>query len=258
MSASTLPPNSLRHQQEILMVCTLSQQRYCEKKVDLTMQYPEVEPISPEMERGTEGHAKLEEGALPITREEMEASLRRGERLILFEFPMEGVWEGIPIWGRPDLVQLEGSVATLLVEFKFSRRSNLFPSQQTQANLYGWLLQQNRFEVSALLCAVAILPATLPPLKCLPTDLTKQIIDATEKLRTKVFRSAVPILRQEPSFTLHLFPFRPALAERDLKWSVSYWQGKREPELSGSINKCRICRFNAEALCDQALSPFAG
>jgi len=258
MSPSTLPPNSLRHQQEILMVSTLSQQRYCEKKVDLAMQHPEVEPTSRAMERGTEGHERLEAGAVSISREEIDASLDRGESLTLFEFPMEGVWEGIPIWGRPDLLQLEGRSARLLIEFKFSRRSNLFPSQQTQANLYGWLLQQNQFDIRALLCAVAIFPATPPHIQLLPADLTGEIINAAEKLRGKVRRSAVPILRREPSFTLHLFPFRPELAERDLRWAAAYWQGKREPEASGSINKCRICRFNAEALCDQALSSFVG
>lgn len=258
MSSSPLPPNSLRHQQALLTVSTLSQQWYCEKKVDLAMQHPEVEPTSPAMERGTEGHAQLEEGAIPISREEIETSLALGERLTLFEFPMEGSWEGIPIWGRPDLIRLEGRSATLLVEFKFSRRSNLFPSQQTQTNLYGWLLQQSQFDVGSLLCGVAIFPATLPHIKLLPADLTGEIINAAEKLRTRVLRSAVPILRQEPSFTLHLFPFRPELAERDLRWAVDYWRGKREPEPSGSMNKCRICRFNAESLCYQALSPFAG
>lgn len=256
MSTSTLPPNSLRHQQEILMVSTLSQQRYCEKKVDLAMQHPEVEPTSPAMERGSEGHTQLGEGAIPVSREEIETSLALGERLTLFEFPMEGSWEGIPIWGRPDLIRLEGRSATLLVEFKFSRRSNLFPSQQTQTNLYGWLLQQNQFDIRALLCAVAIFPATPPHIQLLPADLTGEIINAAEKLRGKVRRSPVPIFRREPSFTLHLFPFRPELAERDLRWAVDYWKGEREPEASGSINKCRICRFNAEALCDQALAPF--
>lgn len=240
------------------MVSTLSQQRYCEKKVDLAMQFPEVEPTSPAMERGTEGHARLEEGAAPITREEIEASLHRGERLTLFEFPMEGVWEEIPIWGRPDLIWLEGRAAQILVEFKFSRHSNLFPSQQTQANLYGWLLQQNQFDISSLLCAVAIFPATLPQTTPPPTDLIEEILGATERLRVRTFRSAVPILRRERSFTLHLFPFRPEIAERDLRWAIDYWRGKRDPEPSSSINKCRICRFNAEALCDQALSPFAG
>jgi hypothetical protein len=250
--------NLLRHRQEILMVSTLSQQRYCEKKVDLTMQYPGVEPTSPAMEIGTEGHAHLEEGAIPIGREEIDASLRQGKSLTLFEFPMEGVWEEIPIWGRPDLVQLKGRSARLLIEFKFSRRSNLFPSQQTQANLYGWLLRQNRFEVDSLLCAVAIFPATISHLKPLPTDLIEKLLQVTEQLRAKTFRSAVPILRQESLFTLHLFPFRPEIAERDLRWAVDYWREKREPEPSGSINKCRICRFNAEALCDQALASFAG
>lgn len=249
--------SGLRHQQEILMVSTLSQQRYCEKKVDLAMRFPEVEPTSPAMEQGAEGHARLEEGAIPVTREEIEASLHRGERLTLFEFPMEGVWEEVPILGRPDLVQLEGKSAKLLVEFKFSRRSTLFPSQQTQANLYGWLLQQNRFDVDSLLCAVAIFPATIPHVKLLPADLTGGLLKVTEQLRAKTFRSAVPILRQEKSFTLHLFPFRPQIAERDLRWAVDYWLGRRAPEPSGSINKCRICRFNAEALCDQALAPFS-
>ncbi|MDC4224483.1 MAG: hypothetical protein MPW15_09705 [Candidatus Manganitrophus sp.] len=186
MSPSTLPPDSLRHQQEILMVSTLSQQRYCEKKVDLAMQYPKVEPTSPAMEQGTEGHAQLEEGAIPVTREEIETSLALGESLTLFEFPMEGSWEEIPIWGRPDLIRLEGRSATLLVEFKFSRRSNLFPSQQTQTNLYGWLLQQNQFDIRALLCAVAIFPATPPHIQLLPADLTGEIINAAEKLRGKV------------------------------------------------------------------------
>lgn len=250
-------PSTLRHQQEILMVSTLSQQWYCEKKVDLSMRFPEVEPTSPAMEIGTAGHSQLEEGAAPISQEEIERSLDRGERLTLFEFPMEGSWEGIPIWGRPDLIRLEGRSATLLVEFKLSRRSNLFPSQQTQTNLYGWLLQQNQFDIRALLCAVAIFPATPPHIQLLPADLTGEIINAVEKLRGKVLRSAVPILRrQEPSFALHLFPFRPELAEQDLRWAAAYWQGKREPEPSGSINKCRICRFNAESLCDRAAAPF--
>ncbi|MBI3804851.1 MAG: hypothetical protein HY282_13930 [Nitrospirae bacterium] len=238
------------------MVSTLSQQWYCEKKVDLALQFPGVEPPSPAMEIGTEGHAALEKGATPITREEIEASLQRDERLTLFEFPMEGRWDEIPIWGRPDLVQFEGRSVRLLMEFKFSRRSDLFPSQQTQANLYGWLLQQNHFAIDALLCAVAIFPPERAITKTLPPDLIERLLEGTERLRAKTSRLGMSLLRQEGEFTLHLFPFRPKLAERNLKWAVDYWQGKRAPESNASVNKCRICRFNAEALCDRALSPF--
>lgn len=254
--STEMPSSFLRHSRALLAVSTLSQQWYCEKKVDLSMQYPEVEPTSPAMEIGTAGHHRLEEGAVPITPEEIHSALDRGERLTLFEFPLEGRWEGIPIWGRPDLIHFEGRSARLLIEFKFSRRSTLFPSQQTQTHLYGWLLRQNRFDVDALVCAVAIFPSTLPHTKLLPVDLTGKLLEVTERLRAKTLQSAVPITRQEPSFTLHLFSFRPERAARDLGWAVDYWRGKREPEPSASVNKCRICRYNSEALCDQALSPF--
>src|SRR5579884_743131 len=257
MSDSLIPVPPLRHQQEILTISTLSQQWYCEKKVDLSMQFPEVEPTSLAMEIGTERHAQLEKEAAPITRKEIEASIHRGERLTLFEFPMEAAWEGIPIWGRPDLVQLEGKSVRLLVEFKFSRRANLFPSQQTQTNLYGWLLEQNQFNVDALLCAVAIFPTAIPQNPLLPTELIEKLLEITERSRASAFQSGIPLLRRARAFTLHLFPFRSKIAERDLRWAVDYWKGERSPEPSGSINKCRICRFNAEARCDQALSPFA-
>ncbi len=249
--------NPLRHQQTVLPISTLSQQWYCEQKVDLSMRYPEAEPASSAMKTGKEGHNQLETGAAPISKETLESGLAKGKTFTLFEYPLQAAWEGIPIWGRPDLVQLGGRSAQMVIEFKFSKRATLFPSQQTQALLYGWLLQQNGFQVDDLLCAVVIFPPSLLESKSLPPDLLHALLKTVETYRTKALQKKVTSTHRDQYNTLHLFPFHPPTAKGRLRWAVQYWQGKRAPALNASPNKCRNCSFNAQGLCEQPLSPFS-
>lgn len=243
----------IRHQQPFLPVSILAQQWYCEKKVDLAMRYPGTEERSSEMEAGTAGHDQLESGSVPISKERLESGLSRGERFTLFELPLEGSWEEIAIWGRPDLVRLEGRSARLVVEFKFSRRQELFPSQQTQATLYAWLLQQNGFEVDQLLCAVVIFHPAHVPSRPLPSESLDPLLESIEILRPRAFRSRAGSIHRYGSPTLHLFPYLPLLAKERLRWAAAYWQEKREPVSSASKAKCRICIYSARGLCEAAL-----
>jgi hypothetical protein len=248
--------NPLRHQQTILPISTLSQQWYCEKKVDLSMLYPDADPVSPAMKTGIEGHDQLEEKAVPISTDVIESRLSKGEALTLFEFPLQAAWNGIPILGRPDLVRLEGKSAHIVAEFKFSRQAALFPSQQTQALFYGWLLQQTEFNVEELLCVITIFNPSLLQSKRLPPGLLDSLLETIEAHRPKALQKKVTSTHRGQDYTLHFFPFHLATAKGRLRWAVQYWQGERAPTANASPNKCRCCSFNAKGLCDQALSPF--
>src|SRR5215467_14262926 len=61
----------------------IGDQLYCEYKVHLRRTHPEVRLELPSLEQGEEHHAALASQAVPVTREEIERSIREGKKLAL-------------------------------------------------------------------------------------------------------------------------------------------------------------------------------
>src|SRR5205085_7974602 len=98
----------LRYDLTHLWPSEIGEQLYCEYKVHLRRTHPEVLLDLPSLEQGEESHAALGSQAVPITREEIERSIKEGKKLALCEWTLEGVFREVPIRGRPDVFSFEG------------------------------------------------------------------------------------------------------------------------------------------------------
>ncbi|MBI4524054.1 MAG: PD-(D/E)XK nuclease family protein [Deltaproteobacteria bacterium] len=245
-------------------VSTLSSQWYCEKKTDLSIQHPEVKIQSIDLESGTKGHEELSRDAVPITSKEFEQVLRQKRRVSLQESRFEATFDGIHIVGVPDLVEFRGWQCLLVVEFKFSRRPNPFPDRYIQAQLYGWLLQRNGYDVTGLVCAVCVVPhvsATnsrtsklemITELGCLE-EVKAKWIRARKKMKQHAMTKREPLTMEDDTRALHFYRYQESAAEKALRWSLKYWLGNRDPIPTRNPAKCRKCPFNAAAACSSAL-----
>jgi hypothetical protein len=263
--AAKAPHPGLRHGVPGVGVSTLASQWYCELKIDLKYRHPELSVVSPALERGTEGHLAMSAGAVPISRDELEARVQGGEDVYLQESRFTARVHETPVIGAPDLVHLRGRDARLVLEFKFSRRDDLFIDRFIQAQSYGLLLEGSGYRMDETVCVLGVLPSPAPgdpggsKMDALRKDgVLGTILERSAQLRERLLRSPRSLfsLRSTDAAigTLHAFRYDPTTARRHLRWALDYWQGRREAVPTTHASKCRRCAFNAAGLCAKARS----
>jgi hypothetical protein len=244
-------------------VSTLAGQWYCELKVDLQFRHPEIRVVSPALERGTAGHGALSEGAVPLSREDFDARVRRGEELYLQESRFRARVHDAPLVGVPDLLHLKGRDARLVLEFKFSKRDDLFIDRFIQAQAYGALLEGLGYRMDETVCVLGVLSPGTPRdsdssrMESLKKDGVLQKIlgrsaELGERLRGSPRRVFSLRSRDEASGTLHAFRFESRTARLHLGWALDYWKERREAIATPHASKCRRCAFNAAGVCVKA------
>ncbi len=242
----------LRHGLAAVPVHLIAEQLYCERKVDLALDFPDVERPTVELAAGTAGHEAIAAEVGPIEPAEVEALVEAGEPVRLHEYGFLGHVGEVPIVGRPDAVFLSGRMADLVLEFKFSTWRKPFPSHRLQVLAYGYLLGQNGYDVSRLVCGVLMLPPTAP--RDTPVAEADYAVCAAHASHLAARRRpGGPEVAASPEAvaggTLSLFPYDAAEAAKRLAWAVEYWQGRRAPGLADNPNKCRRCAFLEARLC---------
>ncbi len=252
-----------------IAVSTLANQYYCEMQVHLATLH-DVRVTSSELTAGTEGHARLEAEAEPITPEEITRRMETGEAMGLVELNLAGEIDGVMVMGRADRVQLEGTTAKLLLEWKFSSRRELYPTHVVQVEAYATLLKANGFNIDNLVHVVAVVQRGRARPEKLAATMAQRAheIASVAAWGTRPLRaaSAVPDPLQglgvrrldSTAFTLFVFPHDARAAELNLQWALQYWKRERPPSHTHSPSRCRACPYNAAALCDVAVAPTDG
>ncbi|HEX7124143.1 MAG TPA: hypothetical protein VF406_00015 [Thermodesulfobacteriota bacterium] len=251
MTHPTRTPARLRHGLTAVPIHLIAEQLYCERKVDLALDFPEVERPTAEIEAGTAGHAALAAAAEPIAPADLDALVGAGEAVRLHEYRFRGDVDGVPIVGRPDAVFLRGRAADLVLEFKFSAWRRPFPSHRLQLLAYGFLLGQGGYDVSRLVCGVLMLPPGARPAALAEADYAVCAAHASHLAARR--RPGGPDVTAAPEAvaggTLSLFPYDAAEAARRLGWAVAFWKGRRPARLADNPSKCRRCVFMEVKLC---------
>jgi hypothetical protein len=247
-------------------VSTLANQYYCEMQVHLGTLH-DVRVTSAELTAGAEGHARLEAEAEPITDEEVTRRIERGETMGLVELALAGDVDGVPLIGRADRVQLEGSRAKLLLEWKFSGRRDLYPTHVVQVEAYGRLLRESGFDTAGLVHAVAVIPRGGPKPENMAELLARRASEIAAVAPWGERRIASGDAMPDPltglgvrrldanAYTLFVFPHDDRAADRDVSWALGYWKGARSPGRTSAPSRCRACPYNAAGLCEVALAP---
>lgn len=260
-----IPIVKIRHGLKAVGVSTLAGQLYCEKKVDLSFEHPEIDIRSKATDVGTEGHEDISSDALQITRYEFIQAVKRGDEFTLQESMFEAKFKGMGILGVPDLVRLHGNRCLAVLEFKFSRRSAPFIDRFIQAQLYGWLIQKNGLDTSKCICGICVLPPDSDldlgfDLENVDFDggFHHWLIEGMKSARKSISRlrseASAPLTIGDKDVTLHLYRYDCIVAEKHLEWAISYWKNERDPIPTRRPAKCRMCPYNAAGVCANSLS----
>lgn len=253
MTTATPTTPRLRHGLSAVPVYLIAEQRYCERKVDLTLDFPAVERPTAEVEAGTAGHEALAAAAEPLEPADLEALVEAGETVRLHEYGLRGEVDGVPVVGRPDAVFLRGRVADLVLEFKFSAWRRPFPSHRLQLLAYGHLLGQSGYDVSRLVCGVLMLPPRAArggePVIAEPEYAACAAHASHLSARAATGAPVAAAPETVGGGALSLFPYDPAEAARGLAWALGYWKGRRPAALADNPGKCRRCAFLEAKLC---------
>jgi hypothetical protein len=249
-------------------VSTLAKQFYCEMQVHLDTTH-DVRVVSPAMAAGAAGHAALEAEAEPTTDEEIARRIAAGEAQGLAEMSLAATVDGVRLVGRADQVQLQGSAARVVLEFKFSSRREIFPAYAAQVEAYGALLGARGFDTSRLVHAVVVLPRGAGA----PAGLAAELARTAERLAAvapwpdppaappdarggpDLLGGLAPRFVETARFAMWVFPHEAVAAAGGLRWALGYWKGARPPTAAASPAKCRGCAHNAARLCAAALAP---
>jgi CRISPR/Cas system-associated exonuclease Cas4 (RecB family) len=237
-------------------------QFYCEQKLNLSLEHPEVNISSIKLDDGIESHKILEDEVEPLSPEEIQNLIEKKEEFMLSEKSFIADFKGITIGGKPDIIMSKGKNADLLIEFKFSPKQRPFNTHHSQCHVYGYLLNKNGFETKNLQYSLVFFsePLNLGDernfLEFLDSDgmlsiISKELNKAKTKKPQKGKKYIGPI--KMDFCKSYIYPFRMDEAIRILDWASEYWHKKRDPMPTQNKNKCRICGFNAIDFCNNAL-----
>lgn len=261
----------LRYELKQLWPSEIADQLYCEYKVHLRRTHPEVQLASLALDWGEANHAALAAQAAPVTQAEIDRSIREGKKLALCEWTLEGVFRDVCLRGRPDFFAFEGKNAQLVLDFKFSGGERPYRSQEMQAALYALLADSMEFATTDLCFGIVLFPrhgsrgsledalaAKEQRLRALQADGTlAAIYESADQARKAMLAGRSQRWAVEgKGWTLFLYRYDRAAAEKDLNWALDFWLGQREPQPEKRYpRKCAACPFNAAGLCEYALTP---
>jgi len=140
------PP--LRHGKPYLSVWEISEQFYCEMKVEMENKYGEVKTEA--KNEGKDIHGEL----LKMEEAEIE-DIIEGIRSVQFyqtSLPLLAEVEGVPVIGRPDCVVFDRGYPAFIYELKtFNAKTfRLHDDRKVQAMIYALLLEEMGFDCSRI------------------------------------------------------------------------------------------------------------
>lgn len=260
---------------DVLPVSTIAEQCYCEHRIHLWLRSPgnmvsvprELEATEGPPQRllnaasaGTEFHAKAAESSQPATPRQLRKLVSDGQMLQLLEWPLNAQYGKLPVQGIPDAVCFESGQVQCILEYKVTDSNQLQMSHRVQLQIYGWLLQKNRFILQDALCVCVLVPVA----QALLIDEVSESV--RETLANRIHRIARECVDDSPEkinwymkqvsldgdfwVRLRIFRTSVAAARRELRFFAPYWEGKREPIPSSNPRKCSVCDYNATRKCE--------
>lgn len=240
----------IRFDLDPIPVSVIAGQWYCEKAVDLSYRYRDIEISSSEIDFGTAGHEEAASGAKIIPEVEIRKRIKSGKPITLVETPFSGVYKGVAIKGYPDYVVIKQGEAILLLDYKYSKHRRVFASRRIQVDTYGYLLNKNRLDTKNLICGIVVISPEFSVI-----DRTDLIAFEMKKIASEMRRKKWERvdLQGDPDIYGELYTFSLSMAKRNLGWAMDYWTNKRRPKPTTKAYKCKTCTFNAAGLCKEAL-----
>jgi hypothetical protein len=264
-----------------LGVSYIAEQAYCEQMIDLWLKNPsglisipagmearieEVPEAKRQLQlanRGTEFHDSVSSSGVPASWEEIKEILRSGRSLTVLESGLRGDYHGLPIAGRPDAICFDGWNTSYVLEYKVTESDRLYLSHRVQLLLYGYLLEQESFNVKDLTLVCVFVPRR-------DRDWLGSLTQTQAENFLSIVRSEAESVLEEPAsidydwyragirigrgveVKLRAIKYNRREALRHLEVFGEYWLGNRQPKPTMTKRKCEICLYNAAGLCSVA------
>ena len=237
------PKPLFRFGKSYLGVSTISEQGYCEKKVEFESQIGKQE--TEDMRSGTEAHELLLRDSVSVPLSDAWEGIFTKELTVLREFYVAAKVNDYPIIGKIDALVFYRSSPVLLFEHKFSSSPYPWESYHIQARTYCYVLNRMGFDTSRLTYAIVVAPlaARDDPL----------LMDSVNLVAKNLHKSTLDIPLTEGVGKAYLHRYQQAIAESHLIELLDYWLEKRQARGSDSAGKCKACEFRKN--CELSLYP---
>ena len=232
-----------RHGASFVAVSDIASQYYCEYKAENEHTLGEIPTELKEM--GTALHEEL----VPQERVSAKEFVRlvSGREPSLAVLKVWGTVAGLRVVGIPDHIIWSRGRPLWLVELKTTMGDPepLWEDQESQARIYGLLLDLMGLDCSVLRLAVVRVKAT----GMLDEEKAKWAAEVSSAL----LGGTVAKLEMKYSGRLkvHLLDHDRRKAVSAVVAKAGYWLGERRPTSSSSVGKCRACEFNE--VCPKSL-----
>lgn len=227
--------STLRFNVPFLSVSEISEQYYCEKKVEMARVLGEI--VTENKIIGQEAHEILLKDAVKVKLEEAFREIFSGKPKLFREMFLLAKIKGIIIAGKPDAVFFYSGIPLCLFEYKFTTHRIPFRDMHVQARLYGLLLNEMGFNTERLKYAIILVPPEFredEEIRRLPLFIIKH--------------GFPPKMRTEKAATF-INDFNKSEALKELEWAIEYWLNKREAKPTSKLGKCKSCEYAEQ--CDK-------
>lgn len=264
-----------RYPYAALYAWIIAEHSYCEQRVHLWLKDPgerisvprqledseEAAAMELAADSGRASHESLSAGATPVTASDIAILQQSGARFTLVESPFQASFRGLPIAGAPDVVVCQGDVALLIIDYKFTRQTQLAMGHRVQLYTYGYLLEEHGFDVSKLKLACVLAP---PEAGESLSRSSPGLIDSIHnhiQLHAARYPGAKNWRSKSLTFAgcnllLRAFPYSRERAERELAFVADYWLGHRSAWPTSKPAKCNCCLYNKLRQCRKAVAQY--
>ena len=230
----------LRFNIPFLSVSEISEQYYCEKKVEMARVLGEI--ATERKIIGQEAHEILLKDAVKIKLEEAFREIFSSKPTLFREMPLLAKIKGVVIVGRPDAVLFHSGIPLCLFEYKFTARRVPFRDMHVQAKLYGLLLNEMGFDTERLKYAIILVPQEFKD------------NEEVRRLPLLIIKRRFPHRIETEKAAIFINDFNKSEALKELEWAIEYWLNKREAKPTSKLGKCRSCEY-AEKCLSEAKEP---
>lgn len=233
---------TLRHDIPFVCASDISEQYYCEMKVEL--RYRLGERPSELMETGVEAHKDLLKEAEKAQHLEVWGVIASGEGLFANTLTL-AEYNGIPIPGRPDWIYFRDRRPILVFEYKFrTGRIRPYSSDHVQAGIYSWILKELGFDITELKYALVISPQLCKGCEKM-RGIHKFILDMNARgVNMMKICECAKVRGREPWGYIYSPDYSEI--EEELRWALEYWRSERNPIPTSNRNKCKKCGHRNE------------
>lgn len=222
----------LRFNRSFIQVSDIAQQYFCEKKVEMRYLHGDRETESKIL--GAKGHRRLLQDSTETSMRDLWKEIYGKKPVLALEMLLLAKYQHVILVGRPDSILFINGVPEIIFEYKFTTGKRPFRTHHIQAQTYGMLLRNMRFDTEKLLCAIVLADPKARDDK----DLRRRVYEGTMKNGLEEAVLSVKNAR------IYVNKFVKSKAEQYLGWALEFWRNRREAFQTMNPNKCKSCEYN--------------